>query len=436
MAYVVGDAAAAQANLQAVRLWMGDSLSEPNTADRVLHGLVKNTTLQWGLLGSHCTTGSDINQTGQTFTSLPTVATTILPGGAYPPGYTSANGNNGFGTNHIAYNADQGSFASNLNTEFRPASFGVDWIRNQNVQAGEFRTHFADGITNARFLVADTTNPTRVERINTATDHSSGAAGAINHSISASFAAGNGTNTLLISTQYWNSPTTVEVGRTANQLLRYLRLPTVTNKFGFIYFGTGGMRLSGHAYADGGAGVSDPDADTRFYNAALLTAFYTHMPIKVRTLMIGQNGTPTTTQLNAWDARHIAAITAAGKNPADIGVELISTHDASQNALNLYNPATEQVKYDNIRNTFSSWVQSKGAGYWHVPMGLEWREKYGNLPEWGNLYLSGVGNDYIHFNTAGSLQWATDWVALMQRGADPSTLFRRNRISMRIGLGL
>jgi hypothetical protein len=196
------------------------------------------------------------------------------------------------------------------------------------------------------------------------------------------------------------------------------------------------MRLSGHAYADGGTGVSDPDADTRFYNAALLTAFYTHCPIKVRTLMIGQNGTPTTTQLNAWDARHIAAITAAGKNPADIGVELISTHDASQAALGSYNPVTEQVKYDNIRNTFSSWVQSKGAGYWHVPMGLEWREKYGDLPEWGATYLSGVGNDYIHFNTAGSLQWATDWVALMQRGADPSTLFRRNRISMRMGLGL
>jgi hypothetical protein len=434
MAYVQGDAAAAAANLNAVRLWMGDSLSEPNTGDRVLHGLVKNTNLQWGLLGSHCSTGSDVNQTGQTFTSLPTVATLILPGGAYPTGYTAANGNNGFGTNHIAYNVDQGTFGSNMNSEFRPASFGVDWIRNQNVQAGEFRTHFADGITNARFLVADTTNPTRVERINTATDHSSGTAAAINHSLSASFAAGNGTNTLLVSTQYWNAPTTVEVGRTANQLLRYLRLPTVTNKFGFVYFGTGGMRLSGHAYADGGVGVSDPDADSRFYNAALLTAFYTHLPIKVRTLMIGQNGTPTTAQLNAWDARHIAAITAAGKNPADIGVELISTHDASQNALNLYVPATEQVKYDNIRNLFTSWVQSKGAGYWHVPMGLEWREKYGDLPEWGATYLSGVGNDFIHFNTAGSLQWAVDWVALMQRGPDPATLVRRSQIYLGVGL--
>jgi len=42
--------------------------------------------------------------------------------------------------------------------------------------------------------------------------------------------------------------------------------------------------------------------------------------------------------------------------------------------LGSFYPANEQVKFDNIRYSFSYWVQSKGAGYWHVPMGLEWRE--------------------------------------------------------------
>jgi hypothetical protein len=438
MAYIQGDAAAATSNLQAVRLWMGDSLSHPNTASRVLHGLAKSTSLSWGLLGSHCATGSDIDQTGQAFLSVPNVANAVAPGGSYPANHTAGNGNNGFDTNVIIYNSDQGTFGSNMITQFKPASFGTDWIRNQNVQAGEFRTNFnqaspaALGIVNGRILVNNTAG---TEVANVATNHSTGTHGAIVHASTSSVAAGNGGSTFNVATQYWNSPSpTDETGRSANILLRYLRLLDTTGKFGFVYLGTGGMRLSGHAYSDGGAGVSDPDADTRFYNDALLVALYANLPIKVRTLKIGQNGTPTTAQLDAWNARHISAIIAAGKAPGDIGVELISTHDAFQADLSTYNPATEQVKYNNIRNLFTSWVQSKGAGYWHVPMGLEWREKYGNLNVWGNTYLAGgAGFDYIHYNSAGSLQWATDWVALMQRGGEPS---RRSRVSMALGVGL
>lgn len=438
MAYVRGDAAAAAANLNEVALWMGDSLSHINTAARVLSGLTKRSELQFGLLGCMPTIGASDTQTGQSHSSVPNNVTAVSPGQNYPSGYPQANRNNFTSTNMIVYAGDQAFGGANQNSSFRPASFANDWMTG-NLRVSELRTQFDNGLTAAQMRV---TNRDGTQVIQTPTNHRTGVDGSIAFQETAAFAAGTGANSIVAQIQYWNSPSpTDETGLASNLLLRVLRRDgDLSGRFGFLFAGHPGQKVSGHAYSDGGVGVGDPDLDPLCYSDAALVALYQNYPIKKIVLMAGQNGTPTVTQLNAWDARQIAAITAAGKNPADFKRELISTHDATQGALNVYNPATEQVKYNNIRAVYDAFVAAKGANYYHVPMGLEWREKYGNLPAWGDTYLSGffdgTNYDYIHFkDEAATIQWAADYIALMLRGPAPSSTARSRR-AMSMGIGL
>ena len=435
------------ARLQRPCLRFTDSQGVDGVSNRLPVGRKKESRYgSWGFYAHPPVTGTDLANFGWAVFNAPSSPhsyTAVGAGVAPPSPIADLTLKNGTGGAVVVWGADN-DFAPFLRSYYRDSFWANSWLDNVSLYFGELRVNLgANGNTNSNLIVSGRAGTTI--HSSAAISDASGTRGNYTwYESPSAVATGTGASDVSI---YRQTAGPDETGLANYMLLRTIRHPNATTKYGEVSIGWGGATLD---MLDDEAGQS---GDARKITDAYLDQILTMLPIegdygtggksgKV-TIMLGQNGysAGNQAQLETWIdnicTRIRSSLTRVGKGTSDVLIELVCQWDTTTN-LGAYNPTTEQVKYDEMDTVFRAYAEAHGDLHDKVaytPLGQEVRERHGDLTNWAATYLAG-GGDYIHPNAAGALYFPTVEVDLYELGDAPSSGGAVQRSSVRVGIGI